>query len=249
MRASGSPLICLLTDFGIGSPYVGQMKVALAAAAPTIPVVDLISDLPAFRPDLAAYSLPALIRDVPAPAVFCCVVDPGVGTDRRALAVEADGHWFVGPDNGLLAIAARCAAAVRALRIDWLPACLSDSFHGRDLFAPVAARLALGESVESSPLAVDDLVGADWADQLPAIVYVDAYGNLITGLSADELPDDARFEVAGRTCVFTRTFGEAPPGEPFWYRNSFGLVEIAFREDNAAERLGLGPGAPVLRVA
>ncbi len=244
-----SPSICLLTDFGVGSPYVGQMKSVLAAAAPSIPVVDLISDLPAFRTDLVAYLLPALIRDVPAGAVFCCVVDPGVGTERRALAVEADGRSLVGPDNGLLAIAAQRATSVRVLRIDWRPERLSDSFHGRDIFAPVAARLALGEPVESSALAVEELVGADWPDQLPAVVYSDVYGNLLTGLTADHVPDDARFSAVGCTARFARTFGEAPPGEPFWHRNAFGLVEIAFREDSAAKRLGLGPGDPVLRIA
>jgi len=249
MQFSPSRLICLVTDFGIGSPYMGQVTAVLAAAAPGVPVVELISDLPAFRPDLAAYLLPALIRDVPPGAVFCCVVDPGVGIDRRALAVEADGRWLVGPDNGLLAILVRRAASVRALRIDWRPARLSDSFHGRDLFAPVAARLVLGKPVESSPLTLEELAGAGWPGQLPAVVYIDAFGNLLTGLSADGVPDGARFSVAGRTARFARTFGKASPGEPFWHRNAFGLVEIAFREDSATARLGMGPGDPVPRIA
>ena len=101
--------IALVTDFGPGGPYVGQLKLRLSELVPGIPVIDLVSDLTPFRSDLAAYFLPALVRDIPNSTLYLCVVDPGVGGERAALAVLADGNWYVGPDNGLLAVVARRA--------------------------------------------------------------------------------------------------------------------------------------------
>ncbi|MGD8310018.1 MAG: SAM-dependent chlorinase/fluorinase [Chromatiales bacterium] len=248
MTMPGPRPICLFTDFGVGSPYLGQMHAVLAAQAPGHPVIPLLSDAPAWRPDLAAYLLPALVRDIPADSVLICVVDPGVGTDRAALALEADGRWYVGPDNGLLALAARRASRARLLRIDWRPARLSDSFHGRDLFAPVGARLARGETLTPTPLDSGAMIGHDWPDDLPAVIYIDTYGNLLTGLRADSLPEAAVLEVGGIETRFARTFAEAPPGRPFWYRDSCGLVEVALDRARAADRLGVGVGAEIRRL-
>ena len=137
-------MIVLCTDFGLEGPYTGQVKAVLARAAPAVPVIDLFADLPAFRPQLAAYLLAAYGEAFVAGDVILAVVDPGVGGARAALAIEADGRWYVGPDNGLFEIVLRRAHAARCWRIEWRPAALSATFHGRDLFAPVAARLALG---------------------------------------------------------------------------------------------------------
>jgi len=238
-------LICLVSDFGPGSPYVGQARAVLSALAPGIPVVDLMSDAPAWRPDLAAYLLPGLMRDLPGPAVLVCVIDPGVGSVRGALAIEADGHWLVGPDNGLLAVAARKAHRARALRVDWRPQRLSDSFHGRDLFAPVGAGLAMGRDVECTPVGLSELVGSDWPDQRAAVVYVDGYGNLVTGLEAHSVARHSVFKLGGRRMGYARVFSEAPADEPFWYENAFGLVEIACNQGRASEVLGVTAGAPL----
>jgi S-adenosylmethionine hydrolase len=236
--------IALVTDFGAG-PYVGQMRLRLSELAPQVPVIDLIADLPRFRPDLAAYLLPALARDVPAGTLYLCVVDPGVGGERAALALEADGNWYVGPDNGLLAIAARRAADRRVLRVDWRPPRMSASFHGRDLFVPIAAMLASGSLPQAAALGPEALIGADWPDDLPRIVYADHYGNLMTGLRAAAIPRSATVHAGPHPLAFARTFCEVPPGTPFWYENALGLLEVAVNQGRADATLDLILGDPI----
>jgi S-adenosylmethionine hydrolase len=237
-------MIVLCTDFGLGGPYVGQMRAVLARLAPTVPVVDLFADLPPFEPKLAAYLLAAYGPWFQAGDVIVAVVDPGVGGPRAALMVEADGRRYVGPDNGIFELVVRRAGQLRCHAIDWRPARLSATFHGRDLFAPVAARLAQGEM--PSGLEVTPRRFPDWPDDLPAIVYLDHYGNAMTGLRAHVLSGGTRLEVAGRTLERRRTFSDVPPGEALWYENANGLAEIAVAGGSAAERLDLEPGAPVI---
>ncbi|HSQ06680.1 MAG TPA: SAM-dependent chlorinase/fluorinase, partial [Chromatiaceae bacterium] len=227
-------------------PYVGQVQLVLDALVPGVPVLDLISDLTPFRPDLAAYLLPALVRDTPRGTLFLCIVDPGVGGERAALALEADGRWFVGPDNGLLAVVARRAQRLRALRVVWRPIWLSQSFHGRDLFAPVAARICQGQDLAWEALDEPALVGWDWPEDLPRIVYRDSYGNLMTGWRAERLDQGATLALGGQGIGWARTFCEARPGAAFWYENAFGLVEIAVNQGRADLQLGIGPGADLV---
>lgn len=252
-------MIVLFTDFGLSGPYTGQVKAVLAREAPGVPVVDLFADAPAFDPQLSAYLLAAYAAEFPAGSVFVCVVDPGVGTERRPLVVEADGRRFVGPDNGLFELVRRRAAAVRAWAIDWRPDRLSASFHGRDLFAPVAARLAMGaemggaemgSAVPASPVdpAAAHPVGIawpGWPDELARIVYVDVYGNAMTGIRAASLPEGVRLHAGGRTIRRGRTFADVPAGEALWYGNSSGLAEIAVNRGRADRDLGLSVGLPV----
>lgn len=237
-------MILTVTDFGVGPPYLAQMKAAILAHAPNVPVLDLFADLPAFRPHAAAYLLAAYAGDFPPASVFLCVVDPGVGSAREARVVEAAGRWFVGPDNGLMAIAARRTAA-RAWTIDWRPEHLSASFHGRDLFAPVAAGLARGADVPGTPVDPMGLVGADWNDDLAEVVYCDGYGNAMTGLRADRLAPEARLRVGTRVLERARTFADVPSGSAFWYANANGLAEIAVNQGRAEVVLGIEPGSPV----
>ena len=238
-------MIVLFTDFGPGGPYTGQMKAVLAREAPGIPVIDLADDLPACDPEPAAYLLTAFARAFPPGAVFVCVVDPGVGSDRAPVALSADERWYVGPDNGLLAITARHARDARWFTIDWRPPSLSASFHGRDLFAPVAARIARGEAVPGTPLDGDAVVGIDWPADRAAIVYVDPYGNAMTGLRAAHLPTDATIVASARRLGRLRTFSDAAPGAAFWYENANGLAEIAVNRGRADRLLGLQVGTPV----
>lgn len=238
-------MILLFTDFGLSGPYTGQMKAVLAQQAPNVPAIDLFADAPAFDPQLSAYLLAAYAPAFPAGSVFLCVVDPGVGTDRRPVMVEADGRWFVGPDNGLFALIARRATSLNAWIIDWIPDRLSASFHGRDLFAPVAADLAAGRPVERSPLPASAIGRPDWPDELPRIVYVDVYGNAMTGMRASTLPADAVLTAAGTRIARARTFGAVGPGQPLWYENSNGLAEIAVNRGRADRVLGLDVGDSV----
>lgn len=239
-------MIVLFTDFGLHGPYTGQMKAVLHHQAPGEPVIDLFSDVPAFAPRPAAYLLAAYYGEFPPGTVFVGVVDPGVGTaGREPVVVEAEGRWFVGPGNGLFDVIARRATEPRAWTIDWRPERLSASFHGRDLFAPVAAALALGEAVPGTPRQVPDPRYAMWPEELSEVVYCDHYGNGMTGIRAGSLPEDAVLEVAGQRVRRARTFGEVAIGAPLWYENANGLAEIAVNQGRADADLGIGPGTPV----
>jgi S-adenosylmethionine hydrolase len=246
-------MIALFTDFGLYGPYTGQMKAVLHRTAPAVPVIDLFADAPSRNPKSSAYLLAAYALWFPAGTVLLSVVDPGVGGARAPVIVEADGRWYVGPENGLFEIAMRRAeaagTAVRSWEIEWRPDMpLSASFHGRDLFAPVAARLACGGAAPALGRLRPPGAGRqpDWPDDLPEIVYVDHYGNAMTGLRARTLAPETAFETAaGRRLVRARTFSEVPPGEAFWYENSNGLAEIAVNGGRADTALGIGIGGPV----
>lgn len=238
-------MIVVFTDFGLEGPYTGQMQAVLQREAPGVPVVSLFADLPPFDAQKAAYLLAAYAPEFPLDCVFLCVVDPGVGGARAASVVRADGRWYVGPDNGLLAIAARRARHQRWWDVSWRPARLSASFHGRDLFAPVAARLARGEAPPGEPAAPEGRPGSDWPDDLPQVVYTDHFGNAMTGLRAAVLAPDAVLEAGGRRLGRARTFSDVPPGEAFWYENANGLAEIAVHAGRADRVLGIAPGTVV----
>jgi S-adenosylmethionine hydrolase len=240
-------MIVLACDFGL--PYTGQMRARLLSEAPGVEVVELFTDLPAWDVEAAAHLLAAYAPDFPAGSVFCAVVDPGVGSARDPLIVEAEGRRFVGPDNGLFSAVIRKASDPRAWRIDWRPEHLSASFHGRDLFAPVAARLWRGEDEGPGALgpALDSatLVGHDWPAAAPRVIYIDGFGNAMTGLEGRLLGPETRLKVAGRNLERARTFADLPPGGLFWYENANGLAEIAQTQGRAAETLDLAIGTPV----
>lgn len=237
--------IALITDFGAGV-YVGQIIARLSALIPGVPVIDLVHDLPPFRPDLAAYLLPALVRDMPPATLYLCVVDPGVGGDRLGLVLESADCLFIGPDNGLLSQVARRTERARPQRIDWQPSSVSNSFHGRDWFAPIAATLCRGDALALTDLEEGAMIGLDWTEQLSAVIYVDGYGNLMSGLSAADYSQELTLRVADRTLRYARTFCEVQPGEAFWYENSLGLIEVAVNQGRADLVLGLGPGDPLI---
>ncbi len=238
-----APLIVLVTDFGLEGPYTGQMKAVLRRAAPESDIIDLFADAPAGNPKAAAYLLAAYALWFPPGTIFLCVVDPGVGGARMPLMIEADGRWYVGPDNGLFELVLRRATESRMLAIDWRPETLSASFHGRDLFAPAAARLAQGEIPPSHPHA--PIRHAGWPDDLAEIVYIDHYGNALTGLRASAVPPEAVLSTDSHRVAPAATFSAVPPGAPFWYENSNGLVEIAVNLGRADAALQLRIGSPV----
>jgi S-adenosylmethionine hydrolase len=204
-----------------------------------------LTDAPAGNPKASAYLLAAYAAWFPAGTVFLCVVDPGVGGVRPPINLEADGRRYVGPGNGLFELVQRRAGESRSWHIDWEPQRLSASFHGRDLFAPVAAMLARGEPPPGRPCQDGPHRRADWPDDLCEIVYVDHFGNAMTGMRAAMLSSDARLATADRVLERARTFSDLPPGTAFWYENSNGLAEIAVNQGRADRDLGLGIGAPV----
>jgi S-adenosyl-L-methionine hydrolase (adenosine-forming) len=239
-------MLALFTDFGADDIYVGQVKVALLRHAATgTPIVDVLHTAPNYDSQAGAHLLAALAPWYPPDCVFLAVVDPGVGSERDAVVLQADGQWFVGPDNGLLSVVAARAARTRTWRITWRPAALSASFHGRDLFAPMAAWVSRGELppdklVETSGLRVQ-LDAGDFAE----VIYIDHYGNALTGLRAGTVPRTARLRIADAEVEYARVFSDAMAGQAFWYENSIGLVEIAVNRGNAATQLGVQIGDPV----
>lgn len=245
MLRSLTTMLVLYTDYGWTDPYVGQVKAVLTQQAPSVPIIDLMHDAPAFNAHAGAHLLAALIEPFPPGSVFLAVIDPGVGTPRETLVVEADGRWYVGPDNGLLSIVAARAATARYWRIAWRPKRLSDTFHGRDLFAPVAAALATGPFPADKLTPIDaPAVQFDPAD-LPRVIHIDRFGNAWTGIRGGLMQGGAQLAVKGRALPYARVFAESQRGEAFWYVNSAGLVEIAVNRGSAAELLGIGLGEPV----
>jgi S-adenosylmethionine hydrolase len=238
-------MIVLFTDFGLEGPYTGQMKAVLHRDAPGVPIVDLLADAPVGNPKASAYLLAAYAGCFPATTIFLCVVDPGVGGRRPPITLAADDRWYIGPGNGLFELVQRRADKARTWHIEWKPDRLSASFHGRDLFAPVAAMLARGEPPPGRLRENDADRRPDWPDDLYEVVYLDHFGNAITGVRATMMPSDARLVAAGRVLERARTFSDLPGGTPFWYENSNGLIEIAVNQGRADHELGLAIGTPV----
>ena len=237
-------MLMLVTDYGWADAYVGQLKCVLHRDAPGIPVVDLLHAVPDFNAHAGAHLLDAFAP--PQDSVVLAVVDPGVGGPREPVALLADGIWYVGPDNGLLSICAQRARTAQAYRIVWRPEVLSDSFHGRDLFAPIAARLARGEAAimidQGSLLAIEALQVVFEAADLPRVIYIDHYGNAWTGLRGALWDAQDRLRVKEHALPWKRTFMEAGKGEVFWHVNANGRVEIAANRASAAAILGLQVG-------
>jgi len=219
-------MIVLFTDFGQAGPYNGQMRAVLAQTVPQEPVIDLMVDVPVHDVEAASHLLAAYHGEFPADTVFLCVVDPGVGSSaREPVVVHADGHWYVGPGNGLFDVVSARSARVEAWRITWNPKRLSASFHGRDLFAPVAAMIAGGafpeaQRIEYSP---SEDKGAD----VRRVIYVDHFGNLVSGIRAISVGESQILTFQGIQLVRAHTFSDVEHGQPLFYENSSGLLEIA----------------------
>ncbi len=253
---SGAALFTLTTDFGAGSGYPAQMKAVLLAAAPTARIVDVSHEVP--RHDLLAGALllEACLPWFPPGAIHVAVVDPGVGTARRALCLrDAEGRTFVAPDNGLLTpFLSEGARAFEIAPGRAVPPPRSATFHGRDLFAPAAAFLANGGDPAALGPALRDPVRLAWpaaerrGDELVGeTLAADGFGNLVTSIRAGELgaAPPAAVDAGGRPARWVRTYGEASPGELVALVGSGGRVEVAVREGSAAAVLGRARGVPV----
>lgn len=239
-------MIILFSDFGVEGLYIGQVRAVLQQQAPGVPVVNLMSDAPRFSPGASAHLLAALSQRLPPETVFFAVIDPGVGsTEREPVIVRADKRWYVGPGNGLFDVVMGRAERAALWRITWRPSSLSATFHGRDLFAPVTARLACGETPENN-----ESFGRRWdgalvtkdPGDLSEVIYIDHFGNAITGIRARRSAQSNLRLPRGNLVSGARTFHDAAPGTRFWYENSLGLVEIAINRGHAAADLQLRIG-------
>jgi hypothetical protein len=260
------PVVALLTDFGIEDHYVGAVRGAILTVCPEANLVDVVHGLPALDVMAGAFALAAAYRFFPAGTVFLAVVDPGVGSARRALAVEAAGYRFVGPDNGLLSFVLRDARPARVheitnaglFRFEVAP-----TFHARDVFGPVAGHLARGLALEdvgpalSDPILLPDepvrrLGPEEWQT---TVLHVDRFGNLVTHLHRDELRGilgELDEDLTGMAAVvegivvpLARTYADVPEGEPCALVGGSGRLEVAVNRGNASRLLGATQGAPI----
>ncbi|MCA2990180.1 SAM-dependent chlorinase/fluorinase [Gemmatimonas sp.] len=245
-----TPAITLLTDFGTADGYVAELKGVLVSLSPSVPIVDLSHDIPPQDIAFGRLTVARYWRRFPAGTVHLVVVDPGVGTARAAIAIASEGRYLVGPDNGVLS-PALFALDARVVQLPVDPAA-SATFHGRDVFAPVAARLALGASLEE--------LGESYANPVRLrtppphrdahgllhgeVLTIDRFGNIITNLLTRD--SSGMVKIGGRAARLVRTYGEASRGELVALIGSSGFVEVAVREGNAAATLGIERGASVV---
>src|SRR6185312_1417810 len=242
-------LITLLTDFGTADGYVGEMKGVIYAMHPQAHLVDVAHDVAPQDVDGARLAIARYWRRFPLGTIHVAVVDPGVGTSRAALAVESDGRFLVGPDNGVLS-PALLRAEVRVVELA-IPSQASATFHGRDVFAPAAARLAGGSPLEALGTTVEAPVlrrtpeAKRLADGTVAgeVITVDRFGNLITNLVA---PRGGSLVLGDRVVPIVRSYGDVAAGDIVAVVGSSGLLEIAVRDGSAGARLGVTRGAAVV---
>jgi hypothetical protein len=257
-------IVTLLTDFGTADYFVGALKGAVLAANPLARVVDITHEVPPFDVEAGAFTLRAAFETFPEGTVHVGVVDPGVGSARRAIAVEGRSHTFVGPDNGLFGHVYERAGPSRVFHLtnaNFFRREVSSTFHGRDIFAPVAGALAGGVRAEELGPEVFDFVRLPSAaveraadgTLVGAVIHVDRFGNLVTNITPADLDEasvarGARLRIKGREVRrFQRFFAEdfEGSGEPFAVWGSAGLLEVAVFRDSAARVLGVGRGERV----
>jgi S-adenosylmethionine hydrolase len=249
-------LVALLTDFGLADPYVGAMKGAILSVCPAATLVDVGHEIPAHDVLAGALSLEAAVPFFPAGTIVVGVVDPGVGSSRRGLAIASDGRVFVGPDNGLFTLVMGAAPSVRVLEnASLFRRPVSPVFHGRDVFGPVAGHLASGRALEEVGPAIGDPVRLALPKPRRAgdafegeVLHVDRFGNLTTNLTAAEVSaigPKACTVVGGRVLPLVRAYSDVPPGAGLALLGSGDRLEVACNQGRANALLGAGRGALV----
>jgi S-adenosylmethionine hydrolase len=254
------PIITLTSDFGLKDHYVGVMKAVVLGIAPTARLVDVSHEIAPQDIMAAAWVTKNAAFIFPKGTVHLCVVDPGVGTTRRPIAVSLNGHFFVGPDNGLFSLVAEGLSyeAYELTNTSFWRDTRSNTFHGRDIFAPVAAHLARGVPIEEMGVRIDSMTYFRWATPVADkdgiqgwVVHIDAFGNLITNISKElvkEVAGDGPMKIyVGSTILrdISPTFASVPEGDPVAFIGSSGYLEIGLNRGNAERMLNIPKGAPV----
>lgn len=253
-------IVTLLTDFGTADYFVAAMKGVILSLRPDATLVDVTHQVPPHDVRAGAFTLLAVYREFPVGTIHLAVVDPGVGSERRPVVVSAGGYSFVGPDNGLFGYVYGAEPGARVFHLTrerWFRTPVGTTFHGRDVFAPVAAALAggvppaeMGEEVTDyvrlgplRPLVLED------GGVRGSLLHVDHFGNCVTSLTRQDLPGEGpaiRLEVNGREVRSLRRFyAGAPPGEVFGIWGSAGFLELSADHDSAARLLDARAGDPV----
>lgn len=251
-------IIALITDYGKNDWFAGEMKGAILRVAPSAAIVDITHDITAGDLRDAAFSLLACYRTFPGGTVFCVVVDPGVGTSRAAIAAKSDSYFFVAPDNGVISWALKKEKNFSVRRIecpDLLPPQISATFHGRDIFGPVAAHLSEQVDFEKIGPPFPDIVELAWPplarnkeNIIGSIVHIDRFGNAVTNMDEETLkslshpPEKVRIMKYGTELPLCAFFQQVPSGHGLSYLGSSGFLEIAINNANAATIFGLHAG-------
>ena len=245
-------IITLTTDFGLSDPFVGIMKGVILGITPNAQLVDISHDIRSYDITGAAFMIESMYPYFPEGTVHIVVVDPGVGSARRAIAASSHGQFFVGPDNGVLStVLANEAYHIQNNRL-FLPA-VSRTFHGRDIFAPVAAHLASGTPLQAVGTRISDFIKKplpvprrEGRKIVGTVLRIDKFGNVITNVRRSDLSPRFTMRAAGtpitRLCA---NFSEAEPGEFVAVEGSTGYIEIALNQASAADRLNLESGAEI----
>jgi len=244
-------IITLTTDFGLSDPFAGIMKGVILGVAPDVQIVDITHDIHSYDIMEAAFLLNSAFRYFPEGTIHVAVVDPGVGSARRAIAAAAHGHYFVAPDNGILSLVlqteppAPIPPVFRISNESLFHAPVSRTFHGRDIFASIAAHFARGTPLELAGERILDFVHKP-LPHAPVAIRIDKYGNIVTNIRAADIRGDFVIRIAGleitRIC---ESFSAAEPGEYFAIEGSTGYIEIALNQGSAAERLKVRAGAEI----
>jgi S-adenosyl-L-methionine hydrolase (adenosine-forming) len=251
-------IISLTTDFGLRDPYVAEMKGAIIGVCPDAAIVDLTHGVEKFNVRTGAFMLASAAPYFPKGTVHIAVVDPYVGTSRRPIIVQTERAFFVGPDNGLLILAAEVQGIKQMRQIETrrlMLAHVSNTFHGRDIFAPVAAHLANGIALEEFGPQITEVVKPEFMKVtrtqgilLGEILHVDDFGNLVTNIHVKEIAEfgpEIQVEVASYTpqpMKLSTTYAEAKPKEPLALIGSHTYLEIALNQGNAAVKFGAKAG-------
>jgi hypothetical protein len=241
------PILTLTTDFGLVDHYVGVMKGVILEICPHARIVDISHQVTPFAIAEGAYLIAQAYAWFPKKTVHVAVVDPGVGSERRAILVEAAGQYFVGPDNGVFSmVMAREKHKTRAITNDgYFHRPVSRTFQGRDVFAPVGAHLAAGVATARMGKNFPAVVLPDL--ERPQVLHIDRFGNIVTNLPADDLGiKQVSLEIGGtRISAFASYYAEVEPGRLFLIEGSSGFIEVSMNGGSAAERIGCRAGAMV----
>ena len=253
LEGSVNPIISLLTDFGTADYYVGAVKGAILSVNPRAVVVDITHEIPPQDIEAGAFTLLACYRTFPAGTIHVAVVDPGVGSTRRPIVVSANDQFFVGPDNGLFTYICEREPSARIFHVtaeEYFRSERSTTFHGRDIFAPVAAALSNGVRPEVLGPEINDPVQlTDLLQSKPRIIQIDRFGNCVTNISRDEVSseNDLTLIINGATIRdFRRFYGEGSSSSPFAIWGSAGFLEISVNGGSAAQLLRIKRGDPVI---
>ncbi len=237
-------MIGIFTDYGLKGPYLGSIYSVFAKGAPQHSVFTLMADAPRCNPKVSAYLLSVLTAELPPGTIILAVVDPGVGSqDHKPVVLNLDGSWFIGPDNGLFDVLVKRSSDIKSWELPPPAQEISQTFHGRDLYAPACVFIANNDRPEGREFIWEDR--HHWPDDLYECIYIDHFGNVMTGIRAETIDKASNLMIAGQSIQYADYFSAVEPGQALWYENSYGLLEIAVNKGSASEVLNLNIGTMV----